>query len=335
MFVTPGTGLTVSAEMEPKSVVSAILSESPKPESLSEEQHKLASDYVAIQLAIRDREELVRVFCHLSPDLLTSSIRSVIPSYDPIIRALHQAVDLSGSVSDLEAFLNDLIKIATVDSKSGKSQPPTVEEFCQLIHKHQGSSHRFIHQVVKNGKDLKHWYHEYAAHAAKQYRQEKAGELEEKRPSGAAAGDFTPSLQKLVAELSESDRTKVLEEAYKHTEYLSSLTQTSTTRMKNVVRKLSEAKAETSPGPGMYLSKWQTLMDETPITPATSDGPVRHGNDQSVMEATRVDTDGAKKGTVDTHEVAQHPNTKPPGVSNIVRLLVPGFQEILRSLDVK
>lgn len=267
--------------------------------------------------------------------MLTSSIRSVIPAYDPIIRALHQAADLSGSVSDLESFLNDLIKIASVDGKNGKSTPPRVEDFCHLLHKHQGSSHRFIHQVVKNGKGLKQWYYEYSAHAAKQYRQEKTGEPENAKASQTAAGDFTPQLKTLISKLSKEDRSEVIQEIDKHTEYLSVLTQNSITRMKAIILNLSETKAETSRGPGMFLSKWQTLMDESPITPATPEGTVRHGSDRSVIEATRVDTDGAKKGNMDAHEEAQDPDTHPPGVSNIVQFLIPGFQEILRSLDGK
>lgn len=240
-------------------------------------------------------------------------------------------MDLSATVSDLEAFLNDLIKVGTVDSKSGKTRHPTVEDFCKLIHKHQGSSHRFIHQVAKNGKDLRQWYLEYAVHAAKQYRQE----TDSNSPGEPAAGDFTPQLQMLVAKLSEEDRTQVLEEIEKHTEYLSALTQSSTSRMKTVIQNLSATKTEPSPGPGTFLSKWQTLMDETTITPATSEGPVRHGSDQSVMEESRVDTDGSKKGTADAHTQVQDPTTKPPDVSNTVRLLVPGFRDMLRGLDAK
>ena len=322
--------------MKPDSIANAVLSQSIDPEDLSEKQHKLSLDYVAIQLAIRDREQLVNVLCSRQPDLLTSSIRTMVGAYEPIIRALHQAYDLSGGVSDLEAFMTDFIDISKVDIKDGQSKAPFVEDYVNLLHKHQGSSHRFIHQVLKNGKELSQWYHEYADHAAKQYRQEDTQQSAgEGNPGNAAAGDFTPHLQSLMSALSQEDRSRVLQEVDKHAEYLSSLTETSTSRMKYVVRHVSENKSETSVGPGMFLSRWQTLMDETLITPATPEGPVRHGKDDSVKDATRVDTDGAKKGTAETNAEVESPQLTPPDVGNAVRLLIPGFRDTLRKLSVK
>jgi hypothetical protein len=183
---------------------------------------------------------------------------------------------------------------------------------------------------------LSQWYHEYADHAAKQYRQEDTQQSAgEGNPGNAAAGDFTPHLQSLMSALSQEDRSRVLQEVDKHAEYLSSLTETSTSRMKYVVRHVSENKSETSVGPGMFLSRWQTLMDETLITPATPEGPVRHGKDDSVKDATRVDTDGAKKGTAETNAEVESPQLTPPDVGNAVRLLIPGFRDTLRKLSVK
>lgn len=319
----------------PKSIVNAILSQSTNPESLSEKQHKLALDYLAIQLAIRDREQLINVLCNHQPDLLTSSIRIMVGAYEPIIRALHQAYDLSGGISDLEAFMTDFINISKVETKNGQCKAPSVEDYVNLLHKHQESSHRFIHQVLKNGKELSQWYHEYADHAAKQYRQEITQKsADEEHPGNAAAGDFSPQLQSLISALSEEDKSVVLQEVDKHTAYLSALTETSNTRMKAVVCHISEDKSETFFGPGMYLSRWQALMDETPITPATPEGLVRHGKDDSVKDATRVDTDGAMKGTAGAVAEVEDPQLTPPGVSNTVRLLVPGFCDALRSLGL-
>lgn len=68
------------------------------------------------------------------------------------------------------------------------------------MQKHQGSSHRFIHQVLKNGKDLSQWYYEYAMHAAKQYRQETSPDIDN-GTGVASAGDFTGHLSTLVSSL--------------------------------------------------------------------------------------------------------------------------------------
>ena len=321
--------------MLPESIVNAVLSESPESKDLSTMQHELALEYIAIQLAIRDREQLINVLCSHQPDLFTSSIRTLVSAYEPIIRALHQAVDLSAGVSDAEAFLTDLINISRVDNKNGSSKGPSVEDYCRLLDKHQGSSHRFIHQVLKNGKDLSKWYRAYAEHAAKQYQQENFHPRADEHPSHTAAGDFTQQLESLFAALSDDDKSKVLKEADKHAEYLSALTETSTTRMKTVVRQLSQPDSDTMLGPGMFLSRWQALMDEAPITPAKPEGPVRHGKDASVKDATRLDTDGSKKGTVGMQEKVEDLMVSPPDVSNSVRLLSPAFRDTLRSMRPK
>ena len=324
--------LTQDLESQPESIVNAILTNSSNAASPSEIQHKLALEYLGIQLAIRDREELIDNLCHHSPDLLTSSIRTVIPAYDPIIRGLHQAYDLSGAVSDLESFLNDLIKVSTVKTKNGESNSPSVEDFCRLLQRHQASSHRFIHQVLKNNKDLSQRYYDYALHAARKYRQETERATDDESTDTAAAGDFTPRLEFLFSNLSEADRTKVLGEIDNHAEYLFALAHSSAHCMKTVIHHLTEGESDTQRGPGMFLSRWQTLMDETPITPATPSGPLRSGKSESVRDATTVDIDGKRKGDAANLEKVGDPDAAPPDVSSTVQLLVPGFQDMLRDV---
>ncbi len=319
-------------ESQPESIVNAIITSSTKIAKPSDHQHKLALEYLAIQLAIRDRQELVDGLCHHSPDLLTSSIRTVLPAYDPIIRGLHQAYDLSGGISDLENFLNDLISVSTVKNKGGVSQPPSVEDFCRLLQKHQGSSHRFIHQVLKNNKDLSQKYHDYAVHAARQYKQETERAIDDESTGTAAAGDFTPHVESLWSRLSEEEKAKILPEIENHAEYLFTLTHSSTQSMKTVINHLAEEESDIQRGPGMYLSRWQTLMDETPITPANPNGPVRSGKSESVRDATTVDIDGRRKGDAANLEKVGDSDATPPDVGNTVQLLVPGFQDVLRGL---
>ena len=324
--------LTPRTESQPESIVNAILTSSSNAASPSEHQHNLALEYLAVQLAIRDREELIDGLCHHSPDLLTSSIRTVLPAYDPIIRGLHQAYDLSGGVSDLENFLNDLISVSTVKSKSGTSKPPSVEDFCRLLQKHQGSSHRFIHQVLKNNKDLFQKYYDYTVHAARQYRQEHERAIDDESTGTAAAGDLTPHLGELFANLSEPEKAKVVEEIDTHAEYLLYLNHSSSQSMKTVINHLAEGESDIQRGPGMYLARWQALMDETPITPAEPRGRVRSGKSESVRDATTVDIDGQSKGDAANLEKMGDSDATPPDVSNTVRLLVPGFQDVLRGI---
>ena len=325
--------LTKLSETEPEAIALAVLSNTPNLGDLNEKEQKLALEYLAIQLAIRDREELIKVLCHSSPDLLTSSIRTVVPSYDPIIRGLHNSVDLSSGVSDLESFLNDLIKVSTVDgkSKTDKTAIPSVEDYCKLLQNHQGSSHRFIHQVLKNDKTISQWYYDYASHAAKQYKQSTDLKLSNSETGIAAAGDFTQHLNDLISNLSPTDRSNTLTEISAHSKYLSSLSQSSTTRMNTIILNLDNDKSGTSIGPGVFLSRWQSLMDDTPITPAAAGGPVRSGKSASVRDATRVDTDGVKKGGEGgiAEKMDDEMSVEAPDVGNTIRLLAPGFKELL------
>ena len=300
--------------------------------NLSEAQQKLALEYLAIELAIRDREELVKVFCHSSPDLFTSSIRAIVPAYDPIIRALHNAADLSDGVSDFEAFLNDLIKVSTIQGKAkGNHATPSVEDYCQLLRKHQGSSHKFIHQVLKNSKELSHWYHEYGVHAAEQYRQENKLDIKSESNGAAAAGDFTAQLEELVSSLTEEDRATIIREVDSHANYLSSLNEESTHSMKTIIENLSDGKSETRKGPGIFLARWQSLMDATPITPATVKGPVQSGKSESVRNATTTDVDGESKGDASKIEELDRKMADPPCVQDTIRLLGPKFKDALRN----
>lgn len=304
-----------------------VLERSSCPSDLSEHQHKLALDYIAIKLAIRDREELVKVLCHHQPDLLTSSVEDLVKVYEPIIRALHNSVDLSAGMGDLQSFLHDLVEMSRVNSKSADKKPLSVEDYVRLLKKHQGSSHRFIHQVFKNGKELSQWYLDYAKHAAIQYRQNRDDSPSASEDGIAAAGDLTQDLSKLISALPDDERSLVCSELDKYAEYLQRLTKESQARLKTVVKNSMTEKSEISYGPGTFLAKWQALINATPITPATAKGEVRHGGTESVQEATRIDVDGSKKGS--SLPLRKNTDPQPPDVSNTLRLLLPDFRKLL------
>jgi len=249
--------------------------------------------------------------------------------YEPIIRALHSAVDLSSGTADLQAFLNDLVGMSSLTAKSNEKQPPKVEDFVRLLKKHQGSSHRFIHQALKNGIELTEWYLAYAKHAAAQYQQKTDKALAPSDNGVAAAGDMTPELDNLVKKLSKEDRNTVINELDAHAKYLQALAQVSEQRLKTVVKNTAAGKSEVSHGPGMFLAKWQSLMDATHITPAAPEGPVRYGGNDSVIEATRVDVDGSKKGGIAPPEKKGVSQLTSPDVETTTRLLQPAFREVL------
>merc|ERR1719262_1605856 len=72
-------------------------------EELSEKQIPLALDFLSAKVSLQDRKKIIAILCSGQPDLLTQAVRECVAAYDPVIRALHKAVDLSGTVSDFQA----------------------------------------------------------------------------------------------------------------------------------------------------------------------------------------------------------------------------------------
>lgn len=290
---------------ESKSIAAVILETSDPPykidaETLSEHQHSVAMEYLSTYLSIRDREELTKVLCKSNPDVLTSTIRDAVTGMDPVIRAIHNAVDLSGTITDAEAFITDLIKTAkpkkkgTRSRETSKSRPsspdlasildqeasdaPTVEDFVQLLKKHAPSMHKFLHQVTKNAPDLAQDYLVYAKRIFSEFRvDERAKEAEERGEGGA--GNMTAPLHSLFETLSKDKQEELKTLLDQHEKHLTTLKSTSQTRLESIMMPApsSQNGKGTTHGPGMYLSRWNALLDSTLISPATIHGPVRKG----------------------------------------------------------
>ncbi|KAI4098813.1 MAG: hypothetical protein L6R37_006301 [Teloschistes peruensis] len=340
---------------------------------MTEQTHKHALDYLSLHLSIHDREQLIQVLCHSSPDLLTNCIRELVSVYDPIIRALHKAVDLGSGVTDAQSFLDDLIALAHIDSSSKSTKPapvPTVKDFVHLLQKHAKSSHVFIHQALKNGKELSEWYHVYAIHAISQYKQQQQPQRqqqqqkatseseqgEEDTKTASAAGDFTPLLTSLLSSLRNSnDHQKCLTQIDAHASFLDILAQRSKKSMDATVRaslattqssssspntaspsNAAEEKARGSPG--IFLLKWQHFIDVTPITPGPNDGKPRAGKSKSVKVISAVDVEGNVAAVAAAGEVGDDGNgdgdgeLEPPDVRRVLEVLGPGFREELARL---
>ncbi|KAF1939224.1 hypothetical protein EJ02DRAFT_457174 [Clathrospora elynae] len=294
---------------ESKSIVAVILETSDPPyqidaESLNEHQHRVAMEYFSTYLSIRDREELTKVFCKSNPDVLTSAVREAVSAMDPVIRAIHNAVDLSGTVTDAEAFITDLIKASKPKKKTGNksrepsqsrssspapasvldqeaSEVPTVEDYVQLLRKHAPSMHKFLHQVTKNAPGLANDYLAYARRIFSEFRvDDRAKEAEEKGEGGA--GNMTAPLHSLFESLSKEKQEELKKLLDQHEKHLRSLKDTSQTRLNSIMSSSNSTSSSKIPkgtthGPGMYLSRWNALLDSTLITPATIHGPIRKG----------------------------------------------------------
>jgi Mg2+ and Co2+ transporter CorA len=143
------------------SIVSVILAVSSVSSELTEVQHEKALEYLSLHLAIRDRQQIVKVLCQRNPDILTAAIRDAVDAYAPMIRLLHEAVNLSDTLWDFEQFLTDMLKVAQPAGVKGQEKLPSVEDFVDLLHRHQKSCHKFIHQFAKNGKEMAGWWRDY------------------------------------------------------------------------------------------------------------------------------------------------------------------------------
>lgn len=206
---------------------------------LTDSHHKQALEYLSVHLSIRDRKQLVKCLCRSTPDHLTTSVRELVDAYEPVIRRMHKAIDLSSTLTDFEYFLKDLIKLARIQvDKAGNSVVPTVGDFVQLLRKHQRSCHVFMHQCCKNDKELTAWYLDWAKETARQFKREPSDELEADAPAMTekGAGSLTPSLLKLFASLPQDTQDKIVPILDSHSQFLSSMHEQSSARLASVLK---------------------------------------------------------------------------------------------------
>lgn len=269
---------------------------------------------------------------------------------------MHNAVDLSGTVSDAQAFLDDLIKLSKPrPAASGKDAPPTtppsVADFIALLEKHQSSSHHFLHQVVKNSPELREKYRAFGQHIANEFR----SPVPSINPNPVAEPvSISPKtlalLSRLVSNLSEPDRKAVKSELAAHAAYLASLSTDSTARIRALLSasaststSRTSTKTNTKPnthtsrplGPGVYLARWQSLLDNTALTPATANGSVRHGANPEAREASRRDVDGEARGGASeeaesAEQAVEAEASRAPEVKRTLALLAERWWEVLR-----
>lgn len=266
------------------------------------------------------------MLCRHNPDLLTPILRDLVTAYEPIIRAIHNAVNLSGTVYDAQIFVDDFIKLSKTEAKS----QPSVSDYVALLEKHQSSTHRFLHQVTKNGKEMTEEYRVFA-HEVTQHFQQSATDS----ASNTANDRMRQSLNDLVMSLNESESDAVIREIDDYAAYLSVLYFSSAERSTAVFSgKKSQSTKDQSLGPGAYIERWQSLLDETAITPAEPEGAVRSGASLEVKKAARIDVDGEKKGDERKEKEAEQQMRQAPGVRRTRELLGHKFYELLQAWDI-
>ncbi|KAE9370727.1 hypothetical protein N431DRAFT_412376 [Stipitochalara longipes BDJ] len=305
------------------SIVISILAFSSLPTDLTEATHTLALEYLNAQLSIRDRRQLIQSLCHSSPDHVTTTIRVAVSAYEPVIRNVHKAVDLSDTISDFESFLGDMLKISRIQDETAV---PTVGDFVALLKKHQYSCHKFLHQVCKNGKELTGWYLDWAKQAASHFRRR----TNQSDAKVRDAGDLTQPLNDLFSKLSSEQQDRIFPILDQQIKYIDEMHASSHRRLEAVlssppsknptiakiiassansrassrssspapsergsqIPKISSSGPSSDPGPGAYLSRWQDLLDNTPITPLSLSGKVEKASGKNVVKGSTKDVGG-------------------------------------------
>ncbi|KAK3332305.1 PX-associated-domain-containing protein [Cercophora scortea] len=405
----------------PTSIIATILQDA-NPDllkTLSETQHAQCHEYFSALVAIRDREAITRVLCRQNPDLFTQAIRDFVASFEPMIRAVHERVDLREHLSAAEGFLSDFISVskgrkiptesktptgrrsptgrwtptvfltstATDPSKPDvEIRPPSTEDYVGLLRRNRHLLYNWLHQVASQCPEIRDDFHDWAKKTVKIFGPSKqpsstsAADIvckeeesrvpessasstssEKARRREGAAGALSSNLQALFASLPAATREDIIASVDAHANHLFSLEDLSLQRMQSVLDKipadntpaegaatdnnekqLPQAAAATVCGPGMFISRWQHLLDATLITPKAPDSTVRSGKDVkgALMQGKAVSTPAARDGSGGgwdirgLMEMAERENPSPPRVEVVVETLGPAFRALVLDLLV-
>ncbi|KUJ08281.1 uncharacterized protein LY89DRAFT_765088 [Mollisia scopiformis] len=314
-----------------KKSIAAVIVDSVNPNLsryMSEPQHTQALKYHADFLSIHDREEIVNVLCRQHPDLLTQAIREVVAAYDPIIRSVHNGVDLGDGLTDLQAFLSDLIKITQPKPAGAKNSEdfPSVQAYIDLLHKHIPRSVHFLHLIAKNCPDVREAFRQYAKRALSAFRQSEPADKASPNDggSGGAAGTMTPALQKIYSQLTPAEMAPVGAALDAHASYLASLRALS---IQNRTQNRTQNAALYGCVP--YIARWNALLDETLLTPATVDGPVRRGQDVKNMDS---NDDGMGIDVAQQRRAMAEMSSR-PDVDVVLKAFGPKFTAVLQEME--
>ncbi|KAG7286443.1 hypothetical protein NEMBOFW57_008754 [Staphylotrichum longicolle] len=312
--------------------------------SISETQHTQCLEYLSALLAARDRDEISNAICRQSPDLFTQAIKDAVSSFEPMIRSIHQQIDLREHVSAAEGFLTEFIHI----SKAKKtSSGLLVEDYVLLLRNNRQLVYNWLHQLASQCPEIRADFCVWAKQTIKLFSQssqttpypepsQRPPSTTTKTPRHGAAGALSTPLQQLFTSLPHSTQSRLLPTIDAHAAYLTALETLSLTRMQHILDNLppsttdntaaaaairtgsstptgptsssfltttSSSTSYFSPaywsgrstplahsrcpspnpppateaergrsfaGPGMYLARWQQLLDDTVIAPATA-----------------------------------------------------------------
>ena len=101
----------------------------------------------------------------------------------------------------------------------------------------------------------------------------------------ASSGSLDHGLDEMFAALPKETQATILPILDSHGDYLSKMGTLTLNRLQNVLDQVNGNNRDGDHvdaakfGPGLYLARWQSLLNQTLITPETAHGPVRRGRD--------------------------------------------------------
>ena len=333
-----------------ESIVAAIVDSTDKKllESLTDAQHSQLIEYYSAQLAVRDRERIIDALCRQSPDYTTAVIKDLLATFDPMIRTIHENLDLRKHLGNLEKLLTDLIKTSKpkTPSAGGKSKnaaavPPSVDDYVDLLRRNRYMLFDYLHDVAKGCPELMETWRAWAKGAVLAF--QRAGTDDDKTRKNPpdsdshelSAGCMDNDLQKLFDAIPAESRKKALAEVDAHAEYIRKLEEISDQRMQRILDGPAAQDlfvVDHMSGPGMYLSQWQSLLDETLITPETKQGPVRRGKDVKGLKASGKTEAVAGQDSWDPAVIlAKEESLRPPApdAAMVIGHLGPKFRQLV------
>lgn len=329
-----------------ESIVVTILETTSSSSSLSQDQHLLCHQYHSSLLSARDRTEITSILCRQTPDLLAQAVREGVAAFEPMIRDIHEKIGLAEHLSAGQAYVDDFIKTSSpkkVEIEEGKGgqhqyQVPSVEDFVHLLQRHRGAVYRYAFHICSRCPDIRDSYRAWARQAVRAFNHTApvpvAGSAE---PPATTEEDpeFLSQLNALFTSLPAPTREKLVPILSAHASYLDTIHIHSLQRLRAISSPYSSS---TPVGPGIYLSSWQALLDETAITPdATAPSTLRRGKD--VINRTTPGKTGAHgeivlDGTIDAREGMEEMERGMvgPDVGLVVEALGDGFRRLLRDV---
>ncbi|KAI0010231.1 PX-associated-domain-containing protein [Xylariaceae sp. FL0662B] len=346
------------SEEEEKSIVIAIFEWKNKDliDNLTDTQHSQCLEYYSAKLAIRDREMITEVLCRQSPDLTTSIIRDGVSVFEPMIRAIHKNVDLRKHIGSIERFLGELIDTSKPKKRESAQKkdevcPPSIEDYVGLLKRNRQAAYEYLHDFAVGCPDLRETWRDWAKSAIKVFRQDsengiKIGDEKDRSDNLSSNPTSLPSdtgamdaiLQHLFIDLPNDKQSRVKAAIDSHVEYTSSLEEISTKRIQRIIEAPDDKGRSdwNSGGPGVYIARWHSLLDETTISPSTPKGKPRRGRDVKGSKALGktdvvANPESLDPGFATRQEGQTWPN--PPDVSVVIDALGPQFKDIVSNLS--